>query len=386
MIHASPDKIFVISDLHFGESDALLRVEESTEESEGRARVDGLVEWLAYQGTFRQIVLLGDVWELWTSSLTEAFKASQYFFSRLSDIDVEEIIYLPGNHDHHLLVQHQLVEQIMAMRDDRYLEVPARTQRVFEDSHIARILPEPLRERFTVAYPDHFASVGGKQIVFHHGHHSAALHQRRDIFGAALLFFLQRLEEIGLRDLARSDLELAGTIFFELMYAASYGRRTRQKMNDTWERWLAFQRRFSKLAGFLLAPIRVLTFQRDRGTPTQDVTGYHDAVAQLLKLAEEEHHREIVCDAFVFGHTHRAGIARHTTDGGGTRILANAGTWLYEPAKMNRSNEATFLIIDPDNLVLYRQGSDLSVRPLDIEPWERLERNGNEGAPSLTAS
>ncbi len=370
MIHPSPEKICVISDLHFGESDALLRVDGEGTGSEGRARVDGLVEWLAYQGKFKQLVLLGDVWELWTASLTEAFTASHYFFSRLSDLDVAEIIYLPGNHDHHLLVQHQMVEQIMAMRDDRYLEVPAKTQRVFSDSHLARILPASLRERFTVAYPDHFAAVGGHHLVFHHGHHTAALHQRRDIFGSTLLFFLQRLEEIGLRDLARSDLELAGTIFFELMYAVSYGRRTRQKMNDSWERWLAFQRRFSKIGGFLLAPIRMLTFQRDRGTPTQDVTGYNEAVAHMLRLAADEHRREIPCDAFIFGHTHRAGIARSTTAEGATRLIANSGTWLYEPAKMNRSNEATFLIIDPDYMVLYRQADDLSVRPLDIEPWK----------------
>lgn len=370
MIHPSPEKILVISDLHFGESDALLAVDGEGNDSEGKARVDGLIEWLAYQGTFKQLVLLGDVWELWTASLTEAFTASQYFFSRLPDLEVEEIIYLPGNHDHHLLVQHQLMEQIMAMRDDRYIEVPARTQRVFRDSHLAQLLPAEIRSRFSVAYPDHFAEVGTKHVIFHHGHHTAALHTGRDIFGSAVLFFMQRLEEIGLRDMTRSDLELAGTIFFELMYAVSYGRRTRQKMNDTWERWLTFQRRFSKFGGLLLAPLRLLTFQRDRGTPTQDVTGYKDAVAHMLQLAGEEHDRPVPCDAFVFGHTHRAGIARSTTPTGTQRLIANSGTWLYEPSKMNRSNEATFLIIDPDYMVLYRQADDLSVRPLDIEPWE----------------
>lgn len=360
--------ILVISDVHFGEGDALLRVRDEGD-AEGRARVDGLMEWLADHAPFQQIVLLGDIWELWAASFDEAVAESGYFLERLAALEAGPIVYVPGNHDHHLLVQHQLVEQILAMRDDRDLEVPARTQRRYEVSHLARLFPAHARSRFVVSYPDHFARVGGHDVVFHHGHHTVLLHEGPTTFSWMSLFILQRMEEIGLHDVTRSDLELAGTIWFEAMYAASLGKRTRAKMNHLWERFLAVKSWFAAASTFVLHPIQWWLRQVERGTVAQEVGGYGTAVERILALAAEEHGHPIPCDAYVFGHTHRAGIVRSRDAEGRPRILANAGTWLYEPSKRNRASEGTFLLIDDQHLVLYRQGSDLSIRPLDVEPW-----------------
>jgi UDP-2,3-diacylglucosamine pyrophosphatase LpxH len=278
------------------------------------------------------------------------------------------MIFLPGNHDHHLLVQHQLVEQILAMRDDRDLEVPANTQRRYTDSHLANLLPPDARKRFVVSYPDHFAVLGDRHVIFHHGHQMVLLRGGRSIFASVPLFILQRVEEIGLHDITRSDLELAGTIFFELMYAASRGSRTRTKMNQTWERFLALKTRTSNLVSVLLRPIQYWISSVARGTPEQDVQSYGAAVSRILALAEEEHGQPLPCDAYIFGHTHRAGIAHHVEEGS-TRMIVNAGTWLHEPSKANAASEGTFVILDSDHIALYRQGDDLSIRPLDIETW-----------------
>ncbi len=369
MVHPLADKILVISDLHFGESDALLQVGDASD-GLGKARVEGLVEWLAECGPFKEIILLGDVWELWTSTFAEARGLSHHFFSSLATLDFGQMLFLPGNHDHHLLVQHQLVEQILAMRDDHELELPERIQRRWDDSHLSRLLPLEVRERFAVTYPDHFSRVGDKHLVFHHGHHTAILQGRRGVFSSGPLFVLQRLEEIGLHEMKRSDLELAGMIIFELMYAASHGRRTRSKMNDWWERFLTLKRHGSALSFALLHPIQRWISRTERGTTAQEVESYSSAVARLLLLAEEEYGQPLPCDAYIFGHTHRAGIAPCTTREGKTRFLANAGTWLHEPAKHNTASEGTFLILDPDHLSLYRQGDDLAIRPLDIRRWE----------------
>lgn len=366
MPHRSPEKIVVISDIHFGEGDALLRVRDERD-VEGRARVDGLIEWLDAQGHFQEIVLLGDIWELWTGTFDEAVGESAHFLARLAELDAERILFVPGNHDHHLLVQHQMVEQILAMRDDRALEVPAQTQRRFEDSHLARLLPPAARDRFIVTYPDHFATVGNKKVVFHHGHHTAILHRGRDVFSSGPLFILQRMEEIGLHEVTRSDLELAVTIVFEWLYTASLGQRTRAKMNALWDRFLTLRTRLSTISAAILYPIQRQVSQHARGTVAQEVGSYAAAVNRILALAQEEHGQPLLCDAYIFGHTHRAGIAR--TPEAPHRLLANSGTWLYEPTKQNRASEGTFLLLDPEHVVLYRQGADLAIRPLDIETW-----------------
>lgn len=362
------NKILVISDIHFGEGHALLKVRHE-QDVEGRARVDGLLEWLSDQGPFQEIVLLGDVWELWTASFEEAVAESRYFLSRLCELEAEKILFVPGNHDHHLLIQHQLVEQILTMRDDHDLEVPAQTQRSFNDSHLARLLPPEARKRFVVSYPDHFASIGNKQIVFHHGHHATILQPGPSIFSSIPLFILRRLEEVGLHDLTRSDLELGCTIFFELMYAMSRGQRTRAKMNASWERFLTLKTSLSSLSARLLHPLERRVTQWERGTVAQDVARYTASINRLLTLAEEEHKTPIPCDAYIFGHTHRAGITRIDSPQDNPRLLANSGTWLYEPGKNNRVSEGTFLILDDAHIILYRQGADLAIRPLDIVPW-----------------
>jgi UDP-2,3-diacylglucosamine pyrophosphatase LpxH len=362
------EKILVLSDIHFGEGDTMLAVR-SEADVEGRARVDGLVEWLGDHGPLKEIVLLGDIWELWTATFTEASLESSYFLSRLATLPCEQIVFLPGNHDHHLLVQHQMVEQILAMRDDHNLEVPAHTQRRFEDSHLSRLFPPEVRERFVVSYPDHFAILGDRHIVFHHGHHTALLHEGRSVFSSVPLFFLQRMEEIGLHEVTRSDLELAGMILFEFMYAFSLGRRTRAKMNALWDRFLGMKTRMAAISAFLLRPLQRWVSTTERGTVLQEVGCYGPAVKRVLALAEQEHGRALPCDGYIFGHTHRAGIVRMTDAQGKPLIIANPGTWLHEPAKKNASSEGTFLLLDPKHIVLYRQGGDLSVRPLDIQLW-----------------
>lgn len=360
MTSALQKKILVLSDLHFGEGDALLA---------SRERVDALVEWLADRSPYQEIILLGDIWELWMGSFQEATAESAYLLRRLAELPSERIIFLPGNHDHHLLVQHQMVEQIQALRDDRALEVPARTQRQFEDSHLSRLLPASARARFVVSYPDYMTTLAGHPIVCHHGHHTAMLHSGPSLFSSAPLFIMRRLEEVGVHEVQRSDLELASTIFFEAMYAASLGTHTRRKMNELWDRLLTLWRRVTWVLTLVLRPIQRWVSRRERGTPAHEVNTYAKAVVRCLALAEQELGAPLPCEAYLFGHTHRAGIGR-TTDGAGKPLLiANAGTWLHEPMKRNARSEGTFLLLDAEGIMLYRQAPDLSVREVERQAW-----------------
>ena len=48
-----------------------------------------------------EIVLLGDIFDLWKARPDRALRDSRYLFERLSDLDVK-MSYVVGNHDHPL--------------------------------------------------------------------------------------------------------------------------------------------------------------------------------------------------------------------------------------------------------------------------------------------
>lgn len=359
--------IAVLSDLHFGEPLALLRGR-GGRGTTGRARVDALCDWLAARGPLQALILLGDLWDLWFAPFATAREEGDYALQQLGSLPAERIVYLPGNHDHHLLLQHQLLEQIRSLRDDRAVEVLAHTQRSYTDSFLTPLFPAPARDRLLVTYPDYTVDYTGCRFVFHHGHHTSIVREGRGIFGVPPRFILQRLEGIGIQEMTRSDLELAATVFFEMLYAASFSPKTRVRFNQAWGQWLTWSARWSRLWGGLLRRLRLISSEAVRGTSAFDVEFFRDAVKRTLDLAAKEHGGHYPCDVYVFGHTHRAGIvtAGDGTQGGVT--VVNTGCWLHEPRKDNRQNEGTFLLIDPEQVGLYFQASDLTITPQKTVP------------------
>ncbi|HBY96198.1 MAG TPA: hypothetical protein DEP84_19965 [Chloroflexi bacterium] len=352
--------IAVLSDLHFGEPFALLRGT-GEQAAAGRARVDALCDWLAARGPLKALILLGDLWDLWFASFAMAREEGDYALQQLGALPAERLVYLPGNHDHHLLLQHQLLEQITTLRDDRAVEVLAHTQRDYTDSFLAPLFPAPAREGLLVTYPDYAIEYAGRRFVFHHGHHTSIVREGRGIFALPTRFILQRLEGIGVQEMTRSDLELAATVFFEMLYAASFSPKTRVRMNQAWGHWLTWSARWSRLWGGLLRRLRLISTEAVRGTSAFDVEFFQDAVKRTLDLAAAEYGGSYPCDVYVFGHTHRAGIVTAEDAGHGAVTVVNSGCWLHEPRKDNRQNEGTFLLIDPQQVGLYFQAPDLTI-------------------------
>lgn len=374
--------IAVLSDLHFGEPFALLRTV-GERAAVGRARVDALCDWLAAHGPLSALILLGDLWDLWFSSFATAREEGEYALQQLGGLPIERVVYLPGNHDHHLLLQHQLLQQITALRDDRAVEVLAHTQRDYPDSFLAPLFPLPARERLLVTYPDYAINYTGRRFVFHHGHHTAILREGRPIFALPTRFILHRLEGIGIQDMTRSDLELAATVFFEMLYAASFSPRARVRMNQAWGHWLTWSARWSRLWGGLLRRLRLISSEAVRGTSAFDVEFFREAVQRTLELAANEHGGHYPCDVYVFGHTHRAGIVT-APDGARSGVtVINTGCWLHEPRKDNRRNEGTFLLIDPEQIGLYFQAPDLTITLQKAVPLPEVARPSEQPATVL---
>jgi len=343
--------IVVLSDTHFGEEDATLGVSPlGTLRDEGnRRRVDALVESLGKQGPFQEIVLLGDIFELWLSPATRALTEASYFFQRISALDVERIVYVVGNHDHHLLIRHIEQEEAQAIAARKGLSSPYRPQLDFHRSFLRGLFPEEARPAFLVRYPDHTIRLGDKRLIFHHGHHLACLQEGLDFFSFAPLFIVEKLEERPLERLSRKDLERGSTIFFEAMHAIALGERTPAKINRLWD-WLQLIRGgWEGLCHFLRIRLGKGGTRNRRGTEAMDIHRFDKAVERLLHMRAQELGEEVRYDAFVFGHTHRAGLFS-----GGQIRLANAGCWLREVSKPNEENINTLLLVDRESLSLYQ--------------------------------
>jgi hypothetical protein len=83
-------RYLAISDLHFGAEGAVLRLPAA------RERLAAELEWA------EALVINGDLFTLVTAPLAAAVEASRPFFELVA-AHVRQVVYVPGNHDHHLV-------------------------------------------------------------------------------------------------------------------------------------------------------------------------------------------------------------------------------------------------------------------------------------------
>ena len=89
-------KIIAISDMHFGDETQLLN---------DRQLVDRFTEVLSGRGPVEELVLLGDLLDLWVKTLVPAIREGRRFIEGIAGLDnVEKIVYVPGNHDHQVFM------------------------------------------------------------------------------------------------------------------------------------------------------------------------------------------------------------------------------------------------------------------------------------------
>ncbi len=350
--------IVVISDTHFGEPQATLGSvsADPLQRRDASRRLDTLIDSLAALGPLDEIVLLGDIWEMWGTSFRLAQQDAAMFLERLCALPAERIVYLPGNHDYHLLVQHVEFEQMTRLSQGEPLPSRYRPQHVYTESFLRGALPHAAGERLIVKYPDHRRVIDGRHVVFHHGHHLSTL-RGGDLFAAFPMFILKRLEGVGMPTLTREELERGVSIFYEMVYAGSLGDRTAPRLQEywahiqTWKRWWLWS-----LLGWMRARLRQASSLRDRGTPYMDVERFREAARWLMRLmAAEAGSGFIPPDIYVFGHTHRSGLTSVPLDSSRKMMhLVNSGCWLVEPHKRNTDHVNTLVIIDSSHAGVYK--------------------------------
>jgi UDP-2,3-diacylglucosamine pyrophosphatase LpxH len=290
-------RILVISDTHFGDDSMLL---------DDERLVERFVEVLAARGPFSELVLLGDVLDLWVSTLMPALRGARRFIEAITGLaGVEKVVYVPGNHDHQMFMDafRLEMEKLVAKGDLATPKfMPART---YDETLLSRLAHTSRREHMKMTYPFLVRRLGGREVVLTHGHHLdfyAASH------GWARTFWLGRhVLKKRRRQATLHDIEMANIPFCGAMSVAP------------WVPELVSEGlRYYHIISFFG---RLFRSESMRRSPLRDSL-IKENYKEIERLLPQLGYPRPAC--FVFGHTHRPGIGKLP---GAEVAIANTGSW-----------------------------------------------------------
>jgi UDP-2,3-diacylglucosamine pyrophosphatase LpxH len=291
------ERFIVISDTHFGDSSMLL---------DDRELVDRFTAVLSERGDVSELILLGDILDLWVKTPVPALRKARYFIESLSRLEnVEKIIYVPGNHDHQMFLDAFRLEQDVRIMQGDLTAPRFMPARHYGETVISGLAHPSARPRFSMTYPFLVRDVGGREVVFAHGHH---LDFYATSHGWARTFWLGRhIIKKRRRKATLHDIEMANIPFCGAMSMAP------------WVPELVSEGlRYYRIISFFSKLFRSDSLQE---SPLRDslIRENYEEIAQLLPQLG---HPRPAC--FIYGHTHRPGVGSLT--GNGT-VIANAGSW-----------------------------------------------------------
>ncbi len=221
----------VLSDLHLGEEDSVFMDREG---NLNRNYVRKLRDYLSARLDPTQIqylILVGDALDLSLARRRQAFPAFKAFLEEMEDLFPETLVYLPGNHDHHLWVALQeealIFQKIRTGRpvepyyyalcprlEETGFRIPGRklSEPFGKNTFLYHLLPEGAQEKgigLLVAYPNLYVRFAGFSLLITHGHF---FEETWTLFTDVLKRSLRRM---GLRRLNFKKLEQINSPFIE---------------------------------------------------------------------------------------------------------------------------------------------------------------------------
>ena len=378
-----------LSDLHFGAENSILT---NLLVDEARADVDtispvmrDLVRCLSEivhsnrGGRRPTLILNGDILELALAEDNVAAMVFEQFvslaFAAEDPVFDDTIIYVPGNHDHHLWEgarEQQYTNYVRRRAPDQHLELPWHTTRMFAEldpeaveSDLLEALIERTRGRQGIrvraVYPNLALGDSSRCVVIHHGHYLESIYRlmtelKSFAFPSPQWQQPQEIWQIEAENFAWIDffwstLGRSGDVGADvgLIYASfqsdtamkrlanriahGIGERIRSPIPLRWLERIAVD--------ILLRRVALRVGKLERSQPT--VTLSPPAEAELfnylegpvrMQLARElgRMHQELPRDlTFVFGHTHKPFESRvATTSYGGHASILNTGGWVVD--------------------------------------------------------
>lgn len=283
--------LVALSDMHFGLKSCTLK---------DTSLVDRLVEELSVLKP-EEIVIIGDVFDLWDANPEVAIGDSRYFFERLATLK-SKIVYIIGNHDHHLKV---IDSEQGLYGTGGEPKVPYRLKSPFFNNLFSA-------KNMEVHYQEYSKNIYGKDFLFTHGHYfigeNSTVPQVLRELGILRKSISKSVENYKSSSMGTAELEETLTESYETLYWSTLMGGLKGKMSGI---WYELERLIMRIFG---RESSASYFSRTR----QDVLRY-------LKGRK--------FDYVVFGHSHRAGVYSDLL------TLVNTGAWCtagtYEPDAVN---------------------------------------------------
>ena len=415
----------VLSDLHLGEEDSILM---HLDPSRGVhwPYLEALRGYLVSEldlSEVRYLILLGDALDLSLARRRRAFPALKAFLEVFQGLVSEGIIYIPGNHDHHIWVAFQEETQVFCkLRQDRPVEPYYYVLCPYLDPegihlpehHISRpygretflyhLLPEAARSRdldLLVAYPHIYLRTEKASALLTHGHF---FEETWTLFTDLLekpLREITHLDEITLAKLEQINapfiefgwysLGQAGELsvllekIWDELHERGAGPITESILQDLRDRldreihfpwWEAFKEVFSDLClDGLVQGIKKLLEQQAREKPRSGSSLRHKPEILKEKKTRERIQRYLRLslpdfpgmNTLVFGHTHIPFQKRRLSleEDGSSRTIScfNTGGWVTDVYRVSHLLRSRPLVV---------AFSEEGIRTLEI-PWPEKE-------------
>lgn len=414
-----PDIRYVcLSDVHFGAENSLLsRLVEGdviVDTAKASSVLDGLVATMAAliganedTTTKPTLVLNGDVLELALASDDVALMVFELFLDRIfpptgEDLFDRTILYLPGNHDHHLWEtarELQYANLLNELDPAAPLPIPWHATKLYylEDTRpvyselleqLAKRQPHRQGVKFRVSYPNlGVRSPDGRtSVVFHHGHNVEAIYHLMSTLKGVIFpgrpeptevwdieaenfawidFFWSTLgrsgqvgEDVGLiYDMLQSEAaikKLAANL------AGGIGARLPSTGAVGWLRWLirpVLRQTITFVASKLAAserksPASALPADAAGGLTSEAGAGLMAYLGGPLikQLASESPHRDGTLPEqvkFVFGHTHKPAVYTRSVPGLANDVrIFNSGGWVVDSETVAKSQGVNLVLMD----------------------------------------
>ncbi|AGL02732.1 metallophosphoesterase [Desulfoscipio gibsoniae] len=284
-------------------------------------------------GGISDLVLVGDIIDLSLASYVNCvLQAKEFFRQLLAGVLPGALVWVPGNHDHHIWMQVCEEEYIAApLREGKLpgeyprISGPGRDTGALNRYNkgvqfLLGLLPIHVRERFWLAYPNYITTCGHENLLFHHGH----FFDRTQSWIGTSLIEAQSL----------SELEVLNSAYLEFIwYGSGQSGRLSEQIENIYEeiRWIA-----ERLGMVLDISIMESIFKwlsglgkrgNDRGSELEPKLA--ERIKRYLQYIERERKSVYAYPAdfsLIFGHTHRplAGgvVANHP--------VYNTGGWTVD--------------------------------------------------------
>lgn len=429
-----PDIQYVcLSDLHFGEEDSLLTNIKGSGDGVDPIKpspvLESLVDCLRYliqnnENSPKPILILnGDILELALASTNEAAMTFERFIELILPAKGESlfdrIVYLPGNHDHHIWEtarETQYVHYLRGIQSGNAFDDSEHITRLFVGAGstrkrsralgkpIASYLLSNLVRRFPhledfvieVVYPNYglCSEDGQKCLIFHHGHFIESIYQ---LMTTLKYLFLGIKGPVNIEDLERENFAWidffwstmgrsgqagqAVESIYEYMLHPKYFKEFLAKFAQNlaneynlpgWGDWMEaklLKEIFLWLfAGKMLKREKTATHSVLSEDAEKNLRIYIEG--PLLQQIRAECHDQVPEQvSFVFGHTHKPFQKAWNFRGyANTMPLYNTGGWVVDTVSREPAHGGAIVLVDEElnltSLQMYNESEDL--RPVNV--------------------